>query len=501
MRRASVTLESDSLPEPRFTQTDTDGRYSFVNLPSGSYRIRVVKPGIVTLEFGAKWPFVRPSPLNLREAESVIADLTVPRGAALEGRVFNDVGPAENILISAVRLAYDPMSRRPVAVTQARTDDLGRFRLHSLPPGHYFVSASTDPVRPFGEPMASREQPTAYARTFYPGSTRLEEAQGVSVAMGQEISGLDFKLISQMLSRLTVRVLEQSGNPVKDVSVRLQPVRGPVVATLGVTDPRAIGAVAFPAVPPGDYWLLATDHSPEGAFAAIRTSVADGVDDIEVRVGRGARLEGRIDAEGEGSRPSVNGLQVAAYPAEFAPADAAGNAVPALPTVAKADGRFTVTNLFGPRIFRVNGLPQGWAVSAVRLDNVDIVDTVTDFQGIGDPRSLRIEITNRTASVTGTVVDERGRLVADYRVVIFSADERRWNPPSRFVKSAMPSGTDRFTVDGLLPGDYLICAVDYLEDESWNDFEILRRLRSLGTPITLAAGASQKAALTLRTTP
>jgi hypothetical protein len=137
----------------------------------------------------------------------------------------------------------------------------------------------------------------------------------------------------------------------------------------------------------------------------------------------------------------------------------------------------------------------------VWLGDAEISDAVTDFRATNAPRSLRIVITDRTANVSGMVIDGRQRSVADYRVIVFADDERRLSPRSRFVSTAAPSPAGRFTAGGLLPGKYLICAVDYLEDGSWTDLDVLRRLRSIATPLTLAEGDKQVVTLTLRALP
>ena len=54
---------------------------------------------------------------------------------------------------------------------------------------------------------------------------------------------------------------------------------------------------------------------------------------------------------------------------------------------------------------------------------------------------------------------------------------------------------------GLLPGTYRVAALEYIEDESWNDPEVLRTLRGAAASVTLAEGARQELTLPLRARP
>jgi len=193
VRRARVTLRGEGLPEARITDTDTDGRYRFDNLPAGQYRVRAEKPGYVGLDYGAVRPFVQPPPIEIRDGQARTADILLPRGAALEGRILTEDGePVQDATVSAVRLAYGPRGRRPEPVGQARTDDLGRFRVHSLPAGSYHLQMAPSRLDALDRQVPPGERPAGYAHTFYPGTARVDEARTVTVVCGQEIGQLDF---------------------------------------------------------------------------------------------------------------------------------------------------------------------------------------------------------------------------------------------------------------------------------------------------------------------
>jgi hypothetical protein len=54
----------------------------------------------------------------------------------------------------------------------------------------------------------------------------------------------------------------------------------------------------------------------------------------------------------------------------------------------------------------------------------------------------------------------------------------------------------RFAISGLPPGDYLACAIDFIETGQEYDLEFLERIRTLATQFSLGEGEAK--ALTLR---
>ena len=159
VRRARLTLESDALPTAQTTDTDIEGRYRFESLAAGAYYVRAEKAGLVRLVRDLRRTFERPAPVELEAARIATHDLWMVRGAALEGQILLDSGaPAVNVIVSAVRFAYDANGRRPVAVRQARTDDRGRFRVHSFARGRVLPGRRTRPAR---RPTPGLPQPAA----------------------------------------------------------------------------------------------------------------------------------------------------------------------------------------------------------------------------------------------------------------------------------------------------------------------------------------------------
>ena len=127
VRRAKVTLTAEASGRSVTTDTDSDGRYRYVGLDPGTYTLQVEKPGYVTLR-------VRAAP------DGTVA---MARGSAIEGRVTDANGdPLWGVVVAAVRATTEGEPSEIVA--QSRTDDLGRYRVHSLGEGDYVVRVATD---------------------------------------------------------------------------------------------------------------------------------------------------------------------------------------------------------------------------------------------------------------------------------------------------------------------------------------------------------------------
>ena len=85
--------------------------------------------------------------------------------------------------------------------------------------------------------------------------------------------------------------------------------------------------------------------------------------------------------------------------------------------------------------------------------------------------------------------DVQQKPIFESRVVIFGQQPAQWGPHSRVVKTAETDLDGRFQMTGLLPGKYFAIAVAYLDDGAWLDGEVLTRLATSATPVTIAAGA------------
>ena len=186
VRRARVTLTGGILSQAEIADTDPEGRYRF-EVAAGSYRVTVGKPGFVTS---------RAIAVDVKAGDTATANVILARGAVIEGRLQNDAGePVEGATVSAIRFRQSTTGWERILVRQTVTDDQGRYRLHSVPPGDCFVEAKPDPFRGDDAFLPREERPAPLALTFFPGTVQMHEARPVGLSPGQEVSGIDFVVL------------------------------------------------------------------------------------------------------------------------------------------------------------------------------------------------------------------------------------------------------------------------------------------------------------------
>lgn len=487
VRRARVMLQSAGATV-QIADTDTTGAFQFHAVPAGTYKLAVDKPGFV--------PVGHISPLELRDEETTQATVTMQRGAAIEGRlVTQDGDPAVGLVVSAVRLGYGPYGKKVVSIRQTKTDDLGRFRLHTLVAGEYFVEAKPDTLALLNAPVILGNPPKL-ARTYYAGTARLSEAGVVVVAAEQQVGNISFTLAAAVTARVSGNITLANGQLPFTYTVRLQgagAAPGDVRCWLNSSDPTD-HSFDCPNVPPGDYWLLAAARATPAAELEFSATplVVQGQDirSLTIRTAPGVAVHGRVEVEGRGPIPA--GLQVVALDAEYEYPNADRAPGPAVtPAAVGADGTFVFGSLAGARVFRLARAPENMAIQSVSLDSVDISDQPTSPVASEKPATIRIVVTSGTGSITGSVTNGAGQAAAGALAVAYSTDNRRWGARSRFVRTAEVSTGGRYTIRGLLPGDYRVAFVDDLEEGAWEDPEVLARLESVATRVTLGAAATQ----------
>ena len=531
LRRAQVRLTAPEIGA-RMALTDADGRYEFRELPAARFNVSVSKAGYVQVQYGQSRPFESGRPIELADKQVVDkADVSIPRGGVISGRLVDEFGdPVVDAMVSAMRQTWLNGRRRLVPTGRTgQTNDIGQFRMYGLPPGEYYVSATLRNVEPMmfdamlvAGPGATGSQPTSgYAPTFFPGTTTPANAQRVTVTVGQEAQNTDFALTPARLSRIAGSVIGADGKPLEGAMVTAVPNRGGDIM-FGMMGGNARtskdGAFTLTGVAPGDYVLtvrtvrIMTADGGDTTMMVRMMGGADGGDaesaslpltvagedlsNVVIVTSRGATATGRVTFEGAAA-PGLAAIRVSSMPADVdGPTPAAGSAA------LKSDGSFELKGLSGRRLLRVVNLPTGWTLKSVRLNGDDITDAGVDFKPGQEASGVEIVATNRATTVTGGVTAGNGAAVKDYTVVVFSDDPERWNlPMTRWVSGARPDQDGRFRIRNMPPGSYYAAAVDYVEQGSWGDPELLERLKTRARRFTLAEGATETLDLRLADQP
>jgi len=503
IRGAEVRLSIDGRFS-RLATTNNEGRYELRNLPAGTYKLIVSKAGFITLEYGQRRPFETAGTITIREGESAAGNVALIRGGAIFGRVLDEFGdPSIGTRVQVMRIRAESGSRRMVPIGAGDlTDDNGAFRLYGLPPGEYYVSASTGLID------AVKRDPPVY----YPGTMNLAEAQPITLAPGAETSA-DFQ-IGEVARGAAVSgvVLTSSGGPAQGAMINLlsNTMSNNPGAQSMVTlhaDAAPDGSFSIQNVPPGPYTLTAMQmpQFDAGILAANRDAIraetrgggppppmfqppetasmplvvtSEGLSGITLSTRPGGQINGRFVADTGVVKSLPTGMVVRLQ------SSGPGNMQMTMGD-GKDTGEFRLAGIGGPSRLEINGVPDGWAVKAILLDGEDVTDDLFDISG--KTGTIRVVMTDRPTSLSGTVLSDRDS--RDHNVIVFAEDATKWTSPSRFVRAARADADGRFEIRGLPPGErYLVAALSYLEDGEEQDRQLLQRLRGRATSVTLGDG-------------
>jgi protocatechuate 3,4-dioxygenase beta subunit len=499
---ATVTLASTTaFRPPRSVSTDTDGRFTFDQLPAGEYLLGAAKTPYVSSDDVVSGAQVRLADGEIRSNIDFV--LTPP--AAITGRVLDEFGePYEGAMVTLLQTRYEAGRRRLVGVASSvnPTDDRGRYRIINVPPGRYFVAAaagSTTVAQPIGDVPG-------YALTYFPAAVATGDAQPVDITGATTAADLDMALVRTPTARISGRVVGSNPRAVVvpqmtlETSYRSKSLSGPSFTAFRQQD----GRFEFRNVPPGDYVIQAsstrTSRSTEGDFAAqFVTVTGTDVTDVVLQAAAGSTIAGRVIFDGR-DPPAIPDFGIVPEGADL-------DLAPRQPRfVARAelhpDLTFVISGVHGPRRIVVTESPGGWTLKSVFANGVDVTDRALPF---GQPQQslsdVEVLLTDRLTELDGTVTDSRGDITRKYTLLVFSTDRDRWYPGSRFFRRAAPDANGSFTLRGLPPGNYQVAPMSVADvprdgETAWQDPEFLESIAGRSTFATLTEG--QKTSISAR---
>lgn len=465
---------SVNMSRPRTATTDAQGAFEFTGLAAGSYRLRAAagpySAAYLAMEYGAKKPsgpgsFDPGTPIQLGEGQRFDkAVVALPKGAVITGRVADDNGePMARVQVYTMFIA--PSTTRPQRMGMgAQTDDLGQFRLYGLMPGEYIVvaEAQRNTFVPPNAPPETEEEKIGFMTTYYPGAPDEGSAQRVRARAGAETPGIEIRMATGRLFRISGMVTDSQGRTSNRISGSLfrRSAAGSMSSFGFSTD--AQGRFQMRNIPPGNYRLVARgrpmgpDMPPNepGEMATMLLTVSSDIEGLMLATAPGATITG--DVVFEQGPPQVQPGQTAPVVrvnAQIAdPENNMGMPGPQ-PATVTPDNTFTLKGLMGEFLLRGNA--PGQFLKRVMVGAEDITDTPREFKN-GD--KVTLVMTTRASTVEGNVTDAAGKPVTDAALIIFSDDKSAWRMNSMRTRRTTVNPSGHYRAMGLLPGRYYILA-------------------------------------------
>jgi hypothetical protein len=555
---------------------DGQGRFGFRDMPAGAFSISTSRAGWVDGGYGRTRPSGPTMALALAEGDRV-SGVVVPmwRYSSIAGNVADESG--DPVVNMPVRVLKRTLTGGKITLKEAggdQTDDRGAYRITQLEPGEYVVlvplqqSSSDMPMMMTDAPVAREVtvvramaatsaaggggnfmmfggggdapsagvgedgRPLAFATMFYPNSPVSTRATGVTIASGEERSGIDFALRAVPTSKVSGTAMGPEG-AVPNLQLTLVPAEADETATAmetlnGFSDGQ--GKFTIDGVPPGNYILRATrmpkmampgtvmTYTVNGGAAVVRSFSATMPDappppsndatlwaemnvgvgnkdltDLAVSLRPGVKMTGTVQFNGTAEKPAAE--RVAQMALVLEPADAKQGAQNGTGRV-QGDGRFSTVGVPPGRYFiRMKASVPNYSFQSAMINGRDASVVPVEIQG-NDLNGVVLTFTDKASELSGQVTGD-GQLDAA-TVIVFPADSTAWTgygSTSRRLGSARADKQGNFKFQSLPAGDYLVVAMPDKMANDWQNPKFLETLTGEAARVHVSDGSKTTVSL------
>ncbi len=493
LRKADVEMWREGEPtQPRDAVTDSMGRFELKNLDPGQYRLSAQRNGYVRQEYGQTKPDGPSSFLTLSPGQKVsgITFQLIP-AAVITGHVYDEDGePVLGAQVTALRYAFMNGQRELVHAAEARTNDLGEYRIYGLPPAQYILEANKQPRL-----FAVLKAEPGYVPIYYPGVIDAARAAPIAVQAGDEFPSADITLQTTQTVILRGHVISgASGGPALHAHVYLvsqgSTASGSHVTSQSlVNDPQ--GGFELRDVAPGSYSLYAFLYEGgRGEFARQPIEVANvNLDGIILTMAPGVDVKGRLRVEGK-LDSSLGSFQVSLYPKTTllffggVPRDSV-----------KPNGNFLLKSAFDDEYeLNVDGLPPNYFLKSARLGGLDALTAAITIDTKQTPGLLDILVSPNGARIDGVVSEDQQPSQGASVTLVPDPPHRS---EMRLFKSTTTDQLGHFVLQGIAPGDYKLFAWESIDPGAYKSSDFLQPFENRGKSVEITEGSTLSVQLDL----
>lgn len=494
------------------TVTDEQGRFHFEQLAPGAYFVVAKSPDYVVPAFVPS-TFADKNLIHILSSDQQL-DINIrlqPLGS-ISGRVSDDSGdPLARYVVTVERMTYISGLRQTEPVARGVSNDLGQYLIEDVPPGRYFIHASSPQENhrqgSIIRALKPSEADLRWDEAFYPNAGELSNAGTILMTAGQQLDRIDIEVSPHQYFPVRGRVINFE-HPVQSSRVNFKSHSPFAPFSAGVV-PQEDGSFELPGVPSGKAMLYYWHEDPLGGKRSIlgRTPIEvlnEPLENIIVNSHVG-EISGsiRLDISSDASTATATPKISIAFQAAEQPLWEVGRA--------ESDGDFSIPDLaHGRYLIAVTQLPRGFYVKEMRLAGASILDTVLDLSGSFPEGRMEIVLSPNAATITGTVRTKDGKPGGGATVTLVPV-QRRFGQ-ARLYPLTTASANGNFRFDSVVPGRYEVFAWESvappsnaqysdqrMEDTAhWNE-DFLRPFLARGEVVTVKEKETENLSLSIIT--
>ena len=475
IRKAQVRLSG---PDSGLLVTDASGSFRFEQAPPGAYSISGKQPDYPVSPDGGV-------PLNFTLAageEKQGLEIKLSPAASLSGRIVDEDGDP---LPGCRATAMMRIGLSLLTFGSAAADKSGNYTISPAPAGKYYLEVKCSPgilqPRAFAPPdVVVPGTYIAYASRFYPGAHDFSAAQKVKLLPGQTLQGLDFRMVPETFSSLTVTITGFQFDQRRRITASLAPDDGGPFrlndTVVSSPQPRT-GEIRF-SVPSGKYILRVTSPPPEQLLLLKQSvQVAEEPAHLTVQVATPFSLTGIVHAAKTDSAPK-NELDVQPNKIWISNVGEEGNQ---LQLTYNPDGSFRIPAI-SPGKYHLSA-QQSWVQSGTIGGEAFSGPDFDVKAGASGP--LEINMSSRTGGISGDVDVGSGR---PPRIMIVARFAGLGNASTQIELNEATGLPPHFT-SRLPPGTYRLYAIEYTPGRRYSQVLYEESLDSFGAMIDIRAGS------------
>jgi hypothetical protein len=504
---------------------DCDLRGHFtVMLPSaGAWRLTASARGFVSQAFDEHEGYYSSDIVLTAEAPTKDIEFRLSPEASIAGVVLDEAGePVRNAQIMLQNVPPpSPGGPQPVGATRgsARTDDRGMYELANLSPGEYRLSIHAMPwytaggqtIRTANADTDTSLDPSldfAYPIAWFPGVTDPSLAETIVLHAG-DARQADFHLVPIPSIHMRILTPPRVNNAPNAPSAPTIPIVQPLGPGGGgqsfvqvTTRIDQTGQIDVGGLTPGVYQIRLAGPNQEGHSALVEVT-ANSARTLDLTAPSrdmariSLRFDGVADSDTSSRQGRNGGVQVTLIDTDTQRGSFSSNGTEGGgPGLARRDqrdpsadriievppGRYEVVLNGRPNIF-LTGLTAKGAETAGRYLTV----------GAGES-TLTVHVASGRASLSGIVTLEGKPCIGAMVLLVPITIE---DPNSITVLLRDQTNTDgSFELANIIPGQYILVAIDHGWQINWGDRSTLRRYLMQGVPVELRSSAIVKQNIT-----